>query len=137
MERTRFKLVAHVGQRAFYADVELSPVAVRAEPARVRIADDAFAWLKDDYGPDAWEWSVCDDYRRGARDGVAFALEHCEPRIEGAVVVTEIRAHPAHSSSESVACAAAYATWKALGVAPTRYPTLEGEPIVKEIVDGS
>jgi hypothetical protein len=99
----------------------------------MQIMPTAFAWLKDDYGPDAWEWAVCDEYRRHALFGVAYALQHAEVPFDIAHVtisVATIQAHPAQSSGEDVAYAAAFAFWQACEVEPSIRPRLEGRHII-------
>jgi hypothetical protein len=106
-------------------------VSVAVNPAegtpQVEVSPDAFAWLKEDYGPGAWEWAVCDDYRAGAVSGSEYALSNIEgsgapPPVR--VVITRIRAHPAQSSPRDVFIAACCAVWKALGVEGARMPQL-------------
>jgi len=97
-------------------------VTVRIDAApetNIEVAPGAFAWLKEEYGPDAWEWSICDDYRAGALSGCRHALANIETIATCSachVVISRIHAHPAHSSAKDVAFAACQATWQALGV---------------------
>jgi hypothetical protein len=112
-----FKLVKHFGGFAHYAEVRV--VVNAAAVTSIEVAQDAFAWLKDAYGPDAWEWPVCDDYRTGAVSGCQHALDYVlsdGTRIPVRVVIARIHGHPANTSAKDVAFAACHATWKALGV---------------------
>jgi hypothetical protein len=108
-----------------YADVtvDVGP----AEAASVLVQDGAFAWLKDEHGPDAYEWTECAEYRAGAVAGVRYALSHlASPSGLWRVIVTRIHAHPAHSTYGSVALAACHATWNALGESGVDPPELVG-----------
>jgi hypothetical protein len=120
-----FKLARQVGGFGHYAEVRV--VIDAASVASIEVAPDAFAWLKDIYGPDAWEWPVCDDYRAGAVSGCQHALDNL--LVEGTcsplhVVITRIHGHPAHTSAKDVAFAACHATWKAMGVEGRSSPDL-------------
>jgi len=110
----------HVAEHKFtdgggrYAQVTLS--VEPAEHGEIVVSPNAFEWLKEDYGPDAWEWPVCDEWRCGAVAGVDFALSHAAPSASPILVtVLKIHAHPAHSDRGAVAFAACHATWKAIG----------------------
>ncbi|MBN1311121.1 MAG: hypothetical protein JXB30_06850 [Anaerolineae bacterium] len=109
--------------RGLYAEVFVETSQCNGQ-SRIRISPDAFAWLKDVYGPDAWEWPVCDEYRAGAIAGCKHALRHTSKGQVGGinVMVTKIDAHPAHSSWDSVAYASCFAVWNALGDKGTEHP---------------
>jgi hypothetical protein len=112
-----YKLAKQFGGFGHYAEVRV--VIDAAAVASIEVAPDVFAWLKDVYGADAWEWPVCDDYRAGAMSGCQHAIDNVSS--EGScppvrVVITRIHGHPAHTSAKDVAFAACHATWKALGV---------------------
>ena len=128
----RYKLIRQTGGRGFYADVTVETRATTGGP-QVEVGPSVFAWLKDVYGPNAWEWSVCDDFRAAAVRGVGFALTYAQQPIDPAtiaVVVTQILAAPADTCSGSVAFAACHATWQALGVAGRNAPRLVGREVV-------
>ena len=120
MARERYRLAKQVNGRFAYAEVEVSAAVVEQGMRSVVVSDHVFAWLKDVYGPDAWEWAVCDEYRKAAIEGAHVALDHASPAVEAAVVIERIRAAPADSSAETIAYAAAQATWRALDVRPTK-----------------
>lgn len=102
-----------VDGRPAYAEVT---VAVQDGADRVTVSEGAFAWLEQDYGPGAWTWPGCAGWREEAARGVSRALaEH--GRALG-VVVTELRAHPAHTAPGDVTVAAWLATRAALGLPP-------------------
>ena len=127
----QYRLARQVGGRGLYADVTVSTTP--AEVFIATLATDVFAWLKEDYGPDAWEWRCCDEYREGALFGVRFALSHlAQPTSWILVNVDQIRAHPAHSDGNCVAFAACHATWRALGDPGVNHPRLEPGGVVFE-----
>jgi hypothetical protein len=90
------------------------------------IAPEAFAWLKEDYGPDAWEWAICADYRAEATEGCRFALERepIEHRVR--VEVKQIRAHPALTVPGDIIYVACAALRQALGSTVDVWPELRG-----------
>jgi len=125
MADATFKLARQLGGFGHYAEVRV--VIAAAPVTTIELAPEAFVWLKEEYGPGAWEWSLCDDYRKGAFSGCEHALRNLDG--EGTcssvqVVVSRIRAHPAHTTAQDVAFAACHATWKALGVEGRNPPEL-------------
>lgn len=99
-----------------YAEISVDAEPVAAESSIV-LSPAVFAWLKDVYGPDAWEWGACNAYRDGAQYGAQYALHNRASNIatKWRVVVTKIHAHPAHTSWDSVAIATCFAVWNAIG----------------------
>jgi hypothetical protein len=131
MTTGRYKLGRQTGNRGFYAEVTVSTTP--AEVSSSTVATGAFAWLKEDYGPNAYEWSFCDEYREGALFGARYALAHlAQPTSEVLVNILQIRAHPAHSDRDCVAFAACHATWQALGDLGLNHPRLESDRVVFE-----
>ena len=125
MKPGEYKLARHLGGRMHYARVK---VEVTLKAQGITIADSAFAWLKDVYGPDAWEWRDCDDMRDSARAGAAHALENLvRPAPLVGVVVTEIHASSIDTSCADVAFATCFAVWEALGDHGRMQPTLHQE----------
>jgi len=126
----RYKLARQI-RRSFYADVILE-----AEPSMqtiVVVSDSSFAWLRDEYGPNAGEWPVCQDYRRGAIFGTQYALAHTARGVVTArITITRIHAHPAHSDEGCIAYACCFATWDALGVQGHSEPTIGPEGVLFE-----
>lgn len=115
MERIgEYKLNRVIGGVAYYARVWVR--VVDDDTTEVTVDPGAFAWLKDVYGPDAWQWSISADYCEGARQGCRYALEHLDisPATPLHVHVLGIHAHPAHSTQGSVRMAACLAVWRAL-----------------------
>jgi hypothetical protein len=109
---------------------EVTTTAEFGGPPSVTISPAAFAWLKDVYGPGAWEWVVCEAYRAAAVSGVEFALRHIAGREgvpETRVVIERIHASPADTAPADVAYAAAFAAWEALGVQGSSEPELPGK----------
>ena len=128
----RHKFFRQSGGRGFYADVTVVARSTTAGPL-VEVGRDVFAWLKEDYGPDAWEWTACDDFRAAAVRGARFAITHTQQPIDPsaiAVVITQIHAAPADTCPDSVAFATCHATWQALGIAGSNEPRLNGSEIV-------
>ena len=124
--RAQYRLAKQTRTGSAYAEVTLDVRTPGAGGRLVHLSPDVFAWLKQAYGPGAWEWPACDEYRQAALDGVLFALENASPPApeHSSVVVEEIRVHPAHSTARHVTFAAAHATWQALGLQPSRPPPL-------------
>jgi hypothetical protein len=127
-----YKLAKVSGGVFHYAEVfvQCAPIP---QGHRVEIGSEVFAWLKDVYGADAWEWACCDGFRRAARAGAEYAIAHSTPPDDYAsvlVTVTKIHAAPADTTDADVAYAACYATWDALQTTPTREPRFEGRNII-------
>lgn len=124
--RAQYRLAKQTSTGSAYAEVTLDASTPSSGGREVHLSPDVFAWLKQAYGPGAWEWPACDAYRQAARDGVLFALENAAPPApeHASVRVEEIHVHPAHSTARHVTFAAAHATWQALGLQPTRVPPL-------------
>lgn len=132
MNSATYKLAKQIDGIGHYAEVYVKKVDVLASPT-VQVAEDAFAWLKDDYGPDAWEWAIGDEYRQGAIQGVQYALANSGKGMafqELGVLITTIKSHPAHGTGSSVAFAACMATWKLLEVDGTSHPYFQGGQIM-------
>lgn len=128
-----YRFVRQSGGIGQYAQITLTVEEIPSTGLIVQILPTAFAWLKDVYGPDAWEWPVCDEYRRSALFGVAYALQHAEFPFDIACVtisVVTIHASPADTSGNAVAYATAFALWQACGVEPRVQPRLEGRRII-------
>ncbi|ABW26027.1 hypothetical protein [Acaryochloris marina] len=127
-----YKLAKQINGLFHYAEVHLEKVDVFTLPM-VQVAKGAFAWLKDDYGPDAWEWAICDDYRQGAIQGVQYALDNVGKGMafqKVGILITTIKSHPAHGTVYSVAFAACMATWTLLEVDGISHPYFQGEKLV-------
>tara|TARA_B100000965_G_scaffold342298_1_gene311451 strand:+ start:490 stop:945 length:456 start_codon:yes stop_codon:yes gene_type:complete len=123
-----FKLAKLFGGCGYYAKV-----TVEASPGKglVSLSPDVFAWLKDVYGPEAWEWPVCDSYREAAMAGATYALAHMDfNKARHDISVTQIHVSPVDTNWDSVAYAACHATWKAAGAEGTEQPHWEGRSIV-------
>jgi len=122
-----YKLTKIVGGRSHYAEV--TATAEFGGGYSLSVSPAAFAWLKDVYGPDAWEWPVCEAYRAAAESGAGYALRHIAGRDgipETRVVIDRIRAVVAETSPDDVAYAAVFAVWQALGVEGGQLPALPG-----------
>jgi hypothetical protein len=124
MRRERYRFFRQIGGRGAHGDVEVSAVVAGAR--HVTVASTAFAWLEDAYGPDAQEGPGYDEHREAAIAGVHFALDHACPLVDAVVVIECIRVSPADASAESIAYAAAWATWRALALRPTKLLAIYG-----------
>jgi hypothetical protein len=117
-----YKLAKVIEGRMHYAEVTVS-VEFGVEFA-VELSPSLFAWLKDEYGPNAWEWPACEDFRKAAIAGAEFALRQMvghEGMPAARVVVNEIRATLADTAADDVARATMCAVWQALGVDQARF----------------
>ncbi len=138
-----YRFVRQSGGVGHYAQVTLAVEETPSTGLTVQILPTAFAWLKEVYGPDAWEWAICDEYRRSALFGVAYALQHAKIPFDIAHVtisVVTIHASPADTSGDDVAYATAFAVWQACEVEPSVRPRLEGRHIIfpqDDVVQGS
>jgi hypothetical protein len=123
MPEGEYKLAGQIDGRGHYARVK---VVVTIGAAGLRTSDSVFAWLKEVYGPDAWEWRDCDEMRDGAIAGAAYAIAN---RVRSDdlvhVEVTQIHAMPADTTRSDVAFAACMAVWKALQDPGATVPTLD------------
>jgi hypothetical protein len=57
-----FKLAKQFNGVTHYAEATITARFDESLPP-VTISPAVFAWLRDDYGPDAYEWAVCVKYR--------------------------------------------------------------------------
>lgn len=124
-----YRLARHSGGFGLFAEVHVD-VADHATRL-VEVAPTAFDWLKEDYGPGAWEWSVCDEFRASAVWAAGFALEHLATARSGMRARVElIRAAPADTTPDCIAFAACHAVWNALQDLGAARVTLEGRQIL-------
>jgi hypothetical protein len=96
--------------------------------ARAICALTVYQWLKEVYGPDAWEYGVCDSFREAAVRGAEYALSHLSAGqgfVERTVVIEKIHFHLADTIPAAVAYAACHATWRAFGVTAEVMPVFE------------
>ncbi|MCA8996118.1 MAG: hypothetical protein KDA80_04015 [Planctomycetaceae bacterium] len=131
MNLATFKLAKASGGCFHFAEVSVVVETTEA-PSSVILSPKVFAWLKDEYGPDAWDWSVCDEFREGAKCGAEFAL-HNRKSNNGKhwrIVVVRIQATPADTTRDSVAFAACFAVWKGIDDEGSNLPYLDGRSIV-------
>ena len=117
-----FKLKKVLGGLLHYGEVIVD--ATPAPVSEIVIAPDAFAWLKEHYGPHAWEWAICDDYRAEATAGCRFALEREPTGHPMRVEVKQIRAHPALTVPGDLVYAACAALREAIGSGVDVWPEL-------------
>jgi len=85
-----FKLVRQVKQVGCLAEVTVTAMLTRGSATQV---------LVEVYGPEAWEWPVCPDWRVAAAEGVRFALEHSDAPSGAKVVVDMLRCHPVRTTN--------------------------------------
>ena len=131
MREGRYSLRKYSGGVAQYAIVSVT-LKETADGPRVEMSGDEFAWLKDSYGPNAWEWACCDDFRAGALRGAKYALDQVADSVDlkGVLVsINMIHATVADTTRDAVAYAACYATWDALGVAGVNPPEFVGRKV--------
>ena len=131
MNSATYKVAKASDGSCHYAVVSVD-VEPSATQSSVDLSPTVFAWLKDVYGPDAWEWRDCDTFRDGARFGAEYALHNrrANNRTEWRVVITKIHASPADTSWDSVAIASCFAVWKAIGDEGTNAPYWEDRKVV-------
>ena len=70
-----YGLRKQTGDVYHYAFVSVN-VGETNDGPKVELSGDELAWLKDTYGPDAFEWGCCDEFREGALRGAKYALDH-------------------------------------------------------------
>jgi hypothetical protein len=100
---------------------------------KVELSGDELAWLKDTYGPDAFEWDCCAEFREGALRGARYAIDHAAgvERLDKVLMrVSMIHARLADTTGDDVAYATCYATWDALGVVGENHPEFVGGEVV-------
>lgn len=127
----RFKLARQSGGIGLYADVTVLVSEIGQGP-EIEFSGSEFAWLKDVYGPDAFEWACCHEFRRGAVAGASYAVEHLSDSLDGnrlRVVIEKIHAAPADTNERCVAYATCFAIWNALGLEGTQKPEIRGREI--------
>lgn len=115
-----FKLSQQKNGIFHYAEIQVT--VSPADYLLIDIAPSCFAWLKDVYGPDAWEWPVCDDYREAARRGIHYALTNRHSMQPLSVTVTHIYARLVDTSCDDIAYAACMACWNAIGEYHSAHP---------------
>lgn len=119
------------GHVAHFARVTLDVVSTNDATdgsGRVWVDAQAFDWLKAVYGPNAWRWSVCDDWEMSACQAAHMILS-AHPG-EWDVCIRVIEGRPADTTSKSVAFAVCMALRDALGLSPAQYPMLQGGGLV-------
>lgn len=132
MNKAQYKLAKQVGGVGHFSEVHLERCnAIKSD--NISVAEDAFSWLREWYGPDAWEWSICDEYRDGAIKGVKYGLANLvqASKVQDlGILITKVISHPAHGTGDSVAFAACMATWKLIGDDGALHPYFQDENIV-------
>lgn len=123
------RLARQSGGIGFFAEVHVV-VSEHADSA-VTISADAFAWLKESYGPSARQPPDSHPLRSAAVHGARFALEHlASPRATHAVSITLIRFTHVDTTPECAAFASCRAVWDALGDPGAVRVELEGRQIL-------
>lgn len=129
MASAHFKVAKVVDGVCYYGEVtvQLHP----SDEPSITIDENAFVWLRDVHGPDASLPSIDGDnpFCKGAIDGVRFALAQLQPPARLSAMVARIHYTYADSTEETIRCAAAYATWRALNVEPSEYPSIAGREV--------
>lgn len=120
-------------KREHYADVTVRVEEIQSAGPLLSVSPDAFAWLADVYGAEAWEWSVCDEYRLAALQGVIYALTHASApltHLSLALTVISIDARPPFTSAGDVTYAACFATWDACGLQAAQEPQIVAGEVI-------
>lgn len=127
-----YRLASQHAGVGHFAEVTVRVADSASGGFELRISPLVFDWLKELYGPNAWEWAVCDEFRGGAARGVAYALQHTRTTVNWrlAIEVVRIRARPPDTTADDVALATCFATWQACGLEPAMTPRLEGGVVV-------
>lgn len=131
MREGNYSLRKYSGGVAQYAIVSVALKETDDGP-RVELSGDEFAWLKDTYGPGAWEWACCAEFRAGALRGAGYALAQAADAadLKGVLVsINMIHASVADTTGAAVAYAACFATWDALGVEGVNPPEFVGREV--------
>lgn len=119
-----YRLRSQTNGRGHFAHVRVS--LSDAPYPSVLLGPEILAWVKDDYGPDAWTDSqYFDDLRNGALSGAIYGLHRAQASY--LVTVNLVRGAPADTGEEDVRFATAYAVWDALGFASERQPSLNSD----------
>jgi hypothetical protein len=109
----RYKLVRQTAGRGYYAIVQIEVSETTNGPA-VEIDNGLSDWMYKEYGA-------------AAMDGVHYALQHTGSLLDLTFIhvkITDIQEFLVDTCSGSVAFAACYATWDALGVEGKNPPQL-------------
>jgi len=123
MATGEYKLLRHRAGRGSYARVK---VTVSEGEQAVVVEDNVFAWVKEAYGPNAFEHRDDDDFRGGAKVGAEYALRNrTKPGPMQHVRVSEIHFTNVDTARAGVAFAACFAVWNALGDPGANPPTLD------------
>ena len=130
--RATCRLLAQTGGRGFFAEVTISIDRIEGD-GTTEFSGNEFSWLKDEYGPNAWEWSVCGEFRNGAISGVQWAREHSNSQVgfpKADITIERIGARPTDTNRESCAYVACLATWAALGIEGSARPFIQEGSII-------
>lgn len=73
MPVSTFRLAKTIDGVMHYAEVTVS--VEQSMQQSIVVSPSAFEWLRDVYGPEAFEWPICADYRVAAVEGAKKALE--------------------------------------------------------------
>ena len=116
-----YRLFKVVNKLLHYAEIELdiSP----SETNLVVLSGKEFLWLKNEYGPNAWEWNCCVDYRHSCMAGCNLALNEISP-MKFIVIVNEIKVSPCDSSFNDVKHASCLAVYDYLKIESRNLPGL-------------
>jgi hypothetical protein len=129
MSQSSYKFVKTIAGRTCFAEITVE--VLRQTGCRgVKISDAVFSWLKELYGPNAWEWSPCDDWRKAAARGAEEALALSGNADMVGIVIQKIHGILVDTTAPAVAHAACYATLKALGSEVDFQPRIENNRLV-------
>jgi hypothetical protein len=128
----RYSLRKESGGVYHYAIVSVNVGETKDGP-KVEFRGDELAWLKDTYGPEAFGWDCCAEFREGALRGAKYALANSagvDSLDKVLLRIIMIHGGLAHTRADDVAYATSYATWDALGVVGENHPDFAGSEIV-------
>jgi hypothetical protein len=126
-----YRFLGQIEGRGYFAQIVLHLDADQPEQ-QIVFSGQEFAWLKEVYGPDAWEWHECDDFRRAALFGIQYALcntQYPQQQAKGCITILTIGARLVDTTPETVAYTACLATWKLLNLEGVQVPYIEQQRI--------
>jgi hypothetical protein len=122
--RATCRMFTTSGGRGFFAEVTVCVNTIEGA-GKTDFSGNEFSWLRDVYGPDAWEWSICGELRDGVVFGVEWARNHTANQavtVKADITIEHIGASPSDTNGDSCAYAACLATWAALGIEGSHHP---------------
>jgi hypothetical protein len=129
-----YKLLKVAEGITLFGEVTVS-ISENVNSSKILISRHVFDWLRTEHGADAVVWPIDEknEFVKGARKGVEHVIKNITAADTGREVIFTIEkifASELDSTEDTVAYAACFAAWQALGIKPVSPPVIQGRQII-------